>query len=1124
MKKRLLAFLLIFSFVLTLAPSVMAARIPQGQNGKTIWIAQMDENGGKEREPLFINDNTIGIRFKTDKMLQNVAVVSPTYGDTDVTATLTLYKWNNNYKTTISTKPIATKTYEDYSDGTSLKVSPPLGQVVTGEFLVTVSNGKYRAGVWKSKPGATIKSDVEFYECYLNGNVTDYSVRASCMVAEMPAAVEEKEATVKDAYSRLMVTDNDFLSSGLWLSERDDGYGTGEKAPYVGGAQTGSYIVFRNVDFGKTSPKGIRMRIFNQGVYSNVGETQVVLDSIYGYPIAKTTVVLEEPERSWETTTCEITEKVTGVHDVYFIMRGSEFAPSWYEFTKDVPELSKTDLRLKEFLDTPSGEYVERYEDTWAGSDMLGRKLPDNNDVGDPKENRQTAIFYHNWRSVFSRTNEPVFDVTRILNSYEGDPLDIRNDVNYPYWGKAGKAHFWNESVYGYYTGYDNWVIRKHLELFAAADIDGVVFDNTNQNLTFTQGWLHMGKLIHEMRCQGIDVPGMSFMTPFGANQNTVDDIRIYYDNMYSTGLYSDAWFYWDGKPLIMGFPDLFRVDTEYDDINAQNKEILDFFTFRPVQGNYWYGPSRDDMWPWLEVYPQHSFVRDADGSFECIAVGTAQNTNNEDKKGTYGAFNQDGAFGRSYTKTNGHTLLDENSCYYGYNFQEQWDYAISQKPQIIFITGWNEGIAGRYKEKEGIEGSFFDGYNNEYSRDIEPIKSDFKDNYYMQMVKNIRRYKGVQKTPEAGEKVTIDINGSFSQWDNVALTYYDYTGLPTRNDVKMGQLEKYVNESGRNDFAYAKAARDSDNIYFYVETVDDISPYTDNAWMRLFINPDRMYASGWEGYDYALNITPATADKLTLSKSVGFWEWEDVATVDYKVEGNKMMVTVPKALIGLNGVRNIDMEFKWADNMQTQGNLMQDFYTNGDVAPKGRFNYRFVENAKNTSTKAIEEFVLPEPNVFDKVRNFTILKIDTPFALTDDGAVPIDSTNSAVTPIVQNDRTFVPVRFVTEKLYAHKIEWDDATKTATIHYYQLLVKITEGSNEIVVENTIDGSTHKVKMDVSAFTMNDRMYVPLRAVSEAFGNVQIHWEDPCYVYIGNKYTDDYKDDPEIKWLMAKYFN
>ena len=34
-------------------------------------------------------------------------------------------------------------------------------------------------------------------------------------------------------------------------------------------------------------------------------------------------------------------------------------------------------------------------------------------------------------------------------------------------------------------------------------------------------------------------------------------------------------------------------------------------------------------------------------------------------------------------------------------------------------------------------------------------------------------------------------------------------------------------------------------------------------------------------------------------------------------------------------------MNFKWSDNMQTDGDIM-DFYTNGDVAPGARFKYQF--------------------------------------------------------------------------------------------------------------------------------------------------------------------------------------
>jgi hypothetical protein len=54
------------------------------------------------------------------------------------------------------------------------------------------------------------------------------------------------------------------------------------------------------------------------------------------------------------------------------------------------------------------------------------------------------------------------------------------------------------------------------------------------------------------------------------------------------------------------------------------------------------------------------------------------------------------------------------------------------------------------------------------------------------------------------------------------------------------------------------------------------------------------------------------------------------------------MMLRIPRELLGVNG-ETLNFEFKWSDNMQDEGNLM-DFYVNGDVAPGGRFNYVFSE------------------------------------------------------------------------------------------------------------------------------------------------------------------------------------
>lgn len=49
-----------------------------------------------------------------------------------------------------------------------------------------------------------------------------------------------------------------------------------------------------------------------------------------------------------------------------------------------------------------------------------------------------------------------------------------------------------------------------------------------------------------------------------------------------------------------------------------------------------------------------------------------------------------------------------------------------------------------------------------------------------------------------------------------------------------------YTNNTGRNDIVGAKVARDADNVYFYVETADKLTPATDRNWMMLFIDVDR--------------------------------------------------------------------------------------------------------------------------------------------------------------------------------------------------------------------------------------------------------------------------------------------
>ena len=65
--------------------------------------------------------------------------------------------------------------------------------------------------------------------------------------------------------------------------------------------------------------------------------------------------------------------------------------------------------------------------------------------------------------------------------------------------------------------------------------------------------------------------------------------------------------------------------------------------------------------------------------------------------------------------------------------------------------------------------------------------------------------------------------------------------------------------------------------------------------------------------------------------------KWKQVGKGQFIVNGNVLEMAIPKSVLGLSS--SVNLEFKWSDNMQDEGNIM-DFYVNGDVAPGGRFNF----------------------------------------------------------------------------------------------------------------------------------------------------------------------------------------
>ena len=74
---------------------------------------------------------------------------------------------------------------------------------------------------------------------------------------------------------------------------------------------------------------------------------------------------------------------------------------------------------------------------------------------------------------------------------------------------------------------------------------------------------------------------------------------------------------------------------------------------------------------------------------------------------------------------------------------REQWERAIQLDPPFVMVTGWNEWTAGRYS-RPGEPVAFVDQFDQEYSRDIEPVAGLHNDNYYCQLgVANVAPLQG---------------------------------------------------------------------------------------------------------------------------------------------------------------------------------------------------------------------------------------------------------------------------------------------------------------------------------------------------------------------------------------------
>jgi len=553
----------------------------------------------------------------------------------------------------------------------------------------------------------------------------------------------------------------------------------------------------------------------------------------------------------------------------------------------------------------------------WPATDALERHLPPPDEVGPPRTNRWVGIFYflwHNEPGAVSPLGGP-YDIGRILAK---DPDALKKPAS-TFWGGIGTSHYWGEPLFGYYRSTDPWVLRRHARLLTEAGIDTLIFDTTNAR-SYPDVYMKLCEVFRQVRQEGGRTPHICFMV----NTKAGDTAAEIYEALYKPGLFRELWFNWAGKPLMLCDP-------------AQaSPELRQFFTLRAAHWPFTL-TNTPLAWHWEATYPQPYGYVDDPQKPEQVNVSVAQNLRAADGKVTSMSFGD--ARGRSFHA--GREETAPGSLNYGYNFQEQWSRAFELGAPFVMVTGWNEWIAGRWGEANGTP-VFVDQFNEEFSRDIEPMKGGHEDNYYYQLVANVRRFKGAPPVPAASSAKKIKLDARFDQWRQVDPEFRDDIGDTLKRDSDgVGGL-KYTDVSGRNDIVACKVARDSLNVYFYAQTRAALTPPTGSNWMWLLIDADQESKTGWQGYDYIINRTVESANTTWLEKNEDGWHWKKVARLKMTVKGHELALAVPRTALGLaKGKTSVALDFKWADHLQYPGEVM-DFYLSGDVAPEGRFNFRY--------------------------------------------------------------------------------------------------------------------------------------------------------------------------------------
>lgn len=233
------------------------------------------------------------------------------------------------------------------------------------------------------------------------------------------------------------------------------------------------------------------------------------------------------------------------------------------------------------------------------------------------------------------------------------------------------------------------------------------------------------------------------------------------------------------------------------------------------------------------------------------------------------------------------------------------------------------------------------------------------------------------------------------------------------------------------------------------------------------------------DNYDATLEVIVPDANIVTFVPDAGM----TLGTIDnlpndpamvnegYYIRGMNVLITATPAKSSYR-LNRIEI------NGQSYGSTAS-FYISLDPSTPDRYTV----NAVFTKKTAVYPAPGTDKNIIEQTKSNKIVLTIGSTEATVFGSKKVND----VAPIIINDRTMLPARFVAEALGA-KVEWDDAAKKVSIFKDMKKIEIYIGKAEAYING------QAVALDSPAVIQNSRTYMPVRFIAESLG-ANVKWND-----------------------------